>query len=109
MPVRLQGKSDCRGAAGRAASYTKGLAGQRRHLAIIPHFRRFFLYNDSPSRDCGRSWNLAMKRPDFSAALRNLVPFALYCGRRFMSDGCLRKATQLSYALLLATVPVRAI
>src|SRR3546814_5500683 len=60
-----------------------------------PHFRRFLLYNDAPLRDCGRSWNLAMKRPDFSAALRNLLPFAVYCGRRFMADGCLRTATQL--------------
>src|SRR3546814_9201633 len=50
-----------------------------------------------------------MKRPDFSAALRNLVPFAVYCGRRFMADGCLRTATQLSYASLLAIVPVLAI
>src|SRR3546814_15938657 len=74
-----------------------------------PHFRRFLLYNDAPLRDCGRSWNLAMKRPDFSAALRNLVPFAVYCGRRFMADGCLRTATQLSYASLLAIVPVLAI
>ncbi|HEY9548125.1 MAG TPA: YihY family inner membrane protein, partial [Kiloniellaceae bacterium] len=50
-----------------------------------------------------------MKRPDFSAALRNLLPFAVYCGRRFMADGCLRTATQLSYASLLAIVPVLAI
>src|SRR3546814_13581149 len=50
-----------------------------------------------------------MKRPDFSAALRNLLPFAVYCGRRFMADGCLRTATQLSYASLLAIVPVMAI
>src|SRR3546814_10765585 len=60
------------------------------------------LFRSAPLRDCGRSWNLAMKRPDFSAALRNLVPFAVYCGRRFMADGCLRTATQLSYASLLA-------
>src|SRR3546814_12841506 len=50
-----------------------------------------------------------MKRPDFSAALRNLVPFAVYSGRRFMADGCLRTATQLSYASLLAIVPVLAL
>src|SRR3546814_21040077 len=67
------------------------------------------LFRSAPLRDCGRSWNLAMKRPDFSAALRNLVPFAVYCGRRFMADGCLRTATQLSYASLLAIVPVLAI
>lgn len=50
-----------------------------------------------------------MKRPDLPGSLRNLVPFAAYCGRRFMADGCLRTATQLSYASLLAIVPLLAI
>lgn len=50
-----------------------------------------------------------MKRPDLPGSLRNLVPFAAYCGRRFLADGCLRTATQLSYASLLAIVPLLAI
>src|SRR3546814_216869 len=50
-----------------------------------------------------------MKRPDPTGNLRNLLPFAAYCGRRFMADGCLRRATGLSYASLLAIVPVLAI
>ncbi|MGF1592215.1 MAG: YihY family inner membrane protein [Kiloniellaceae bacterium] len=41
--------------------------------------------------------------------LRNLVPFGAYCGRRFMADQCLRISTQLSYASLLAIVPILAI
>ncbi|MGD1877452.1 MAG: YihY family inner membrane protein [Kiloniellaceae bacterium] len=50
-----------------------------------------------------------MKRPDFLGFLRNLPPFAAYCGRRFLADQCLRTATQLSYASLLAIVPILAI
>ena len=50
-----------------------------------------------------------MKQPDLPGNLRNLLPFAAYCGRRFMADGCLRTATQLSYASLLAIVPILAI
>jgi membrane protein len=50
-----------------------------------------------------------MKRPDLLGFLRNLVPFGAYCGRRFMADQCLRISTQLSYASLLAIVPILAI
>lgn len=50
-----------------------------------------------------------MKRPDLAGTLRNLMPFAAYCGQRFLRDGCLRTATQLSYASLLAIIPVLAI
>jgi membrane protein len=50
-----------------------------------------------------------MKQPDLPGNLRNLLPFAAYCGRRFMADRCLRTATQLSYASLLAIVPILAI
>lgn len=50
-----------------------------------------------------------MKKPEFLGFLRNLAPFAAYCGRRFMADQCLRTATQLSYASLLAIVPILAI
>lgn len=50
-----------------------------------------------------------MKRPDIAGGLRNLIPFAAYCGQRFLRDGCLRTATQLSYASLLAIIPVLAI
>jgi len=50
-----------------------------------------------------------MKKPGFLGFLRNLAPFAAYCGRRFMADQCLRTATQLSYASLLAIVPILAI
>lgn len=50
-----------------------------------------------------------MKKPDLPGFLRNLVPFAAYCGHRFMADQCLRIATQLSYASLLAIVPALAI
>src|SRR3546814_531599 len=60
-------------------------------------------------RGGGSSRNVAMKRPDPTGNLRNLLPFAAYCGRRFMADGCLRRATGLSYASLLAIVPVLAI
>jgi membrane protein len=50
-----------------------------------------------------------MKNPDFPGFLRNLLRFVAYCGRRFMGDRCLRSATQLSYASLLAIVPILAI
>ena len=50
-----------------------------------------------------------MKRPDLLGILRNIGPFAAYCGRRFLADQCLRMATQLSYASLLAIVPLLAI
>ncbi|NIA70139.1 YihY family inner membrane protein [Pelagibius litoralis] len=50
-----------------------------------------------------------MKTPDFPGFFRNLARFAAYCGQRFASDQCLRIATQLSYASLLAVVPVLAI
>ena len=50
-----------------------------------------------------------MERPDLRDGLQNLVPFAVHCGRRFIVDGCLRTATQLSYASLLAIVPILAI
>ncbi len=50
-----------------------------------------------------------MKTPDFSGFLRNLGRFAVYCGQRFTGDQCLRIATQLSYASLLAVVPALAI
>jgi len=50
-----------------------------------------------------------MKTPDLPGVLRTILPFAAYCGRRFRSDGCLRTATQLSYASLLAIVPILAI
>ncbi|GAB4393811.1 MAG: hypothetical protein Tsb0032_14610 [Kiloniellaceae bacterium] len=50
-----------------------------------------------------------MKTPDFTGFLRNLGRFAVYCGQRFMGDQCLRQATQLSYASLLAIVPILAI
>ncbi len=50
-----------------------------------------------------------MKTPDLSGFMRNLLRFAAYCGQRFAQDQCLRTATQLSYASLLALVPVLAI
>jgi len=50
-----------------------------------------------------------MKIPDFPGFLRNVTRFAAYCGRRFIADQCLRQATQLSYASLLAVVPILAI
>ncbi len=50
-----------------------------------------------------------MKNPDLPGFLRNLMQFAAYCGRRFLGDQCLRIATQLSYASLLAIVPILAI
>ena len=50
-----------------------------------------------------------MKRPELLGFLRNIPGFAAYCGRRFMADKCLRLATQLSYASLLAIVPILAI
>jgi membrane protein len=50
-----------------------------------------------------------MKRPDLPGILRNIAPFTAYCGRRFLADQCLRMATQLSYASLLAIVPLLAI
>ena len=50
-----------------------------------------------------------MKNPDLPGFLRNLLRFAAYCGHRFMGDQCLRSATQLSYASLLAIVPMLAI
>lgn len=50
-----------------------------------------------------------MKTPDFSGFLRSLTGFAAYCGQRFAADQCLRTATQLSYASLLAMVPILAI
>ena len=45
---------------------------------------------------------------------RNLAPgrvlrFAIYTGRRFLADDCLRSAASLSYATLLALVPLMAI
>lgn len=50
-----------------------------------------------------------MKKPNLSGFWRNLIRFAAYCGRRFLGDQCLRRATQLSYASLLALVPMLAI
>lgn len=50
-----------------------------------------------------------MRTPDLSGFMRNLLRFAAYCGQRFAQDRCLRIATQLSYASLLALVPVLAI
>jgi len=51
----------------------------------------------------------AMKIPDLPGFLRNLGRFALYCWQRFQGDKCLKVATQLSYASLLAIVPILAI
>ena len=51
----------------------------------------------------------AMKTPDLPGFVRSLARFALYCGRRFQGDKCLKVATQLSYASLLAVVPILAI
>lgn len=59
--------------------------------------------------EAGRNRENAMKRPDLLGFARNLMRFAAYCGRRFMDDQCLRRATQLSYASLLALVPILAI
>jgi membrane protein len=50
-----------------------------------------------------------MKKPDLLGFSRNLIHFVAYCGRRFVGDQCLRQATQLSYASLLALVPMLAI
>lgn len=50
-----------------------------------------------------------MKIADVPGFFEGLGRFALYCGQRFMGDQCLRIATQLSYASLLAVVPVLAI
>jgi len=50
-----------------------------------------------------------MKSIELPGILRALLRFAVYCGRRFMGDQCLRIATQLSYASLLAIVPILAI
>lgn len=57
----------------------------------------------------GGSRNRAMKRPDLPGSLLSLAPFALYCARRFLADGCPGRATALSYASLLAIVPILAI
>lgn len=51
----------------------------------------------------------AMKNPDLPGFLRDLMRFAGYCVQRFMRDRCLATATQLSYASLLAIVPLLAI
>jgi membrane protein len=50
-----------------------------------------------------------MKTPDLPGFIRSLARFALYCGQRFQGDKCLKVATQLSYASLLAVVPILAI
>jgi membrane protein len=50
-----------------------------------------------------------MKNMELPGILRALPRFGIYCGRRFMGDQCLRIATQLSYASLLAIVPILAI
>ena len=50
-----------------------------------------------------------MQNPDLAGFARNLMRFAAYCARRFRDDQCLRIATQLSYASLLAIVPILAI
>lgn len=60
-------------------------------------------------REAARSGEIAMKWPDLLGFARNLIQFAAYCGRRFADDQCLRRATQLSYASLLALVPILAI
>ena len=50
-----------------------------------------------------------MKKMELPGILRALLRFGVYCGRRFIGDQCLRIATQLSYASLLAIVPILAI
>ncbi|MEQ8356447.1 MAG: YihY family inner membrane protein [Kiloniellaceae bacterium] len=50
-----------------------------------------------------------MKKPDLPGFLRNLKRFVVYCWHRFQGDQCLKVATQLSYASLLAIVPILAI
>lgn len=51
----------------------------------------------------------SMKISEVPGLLRDLGRFAYYCMKRFTRDRCLRVATQLSYASLLAIVPFLAI
>ena len=55
-----------------------------------------------------RAWNMA-GLADPQAALAAVGGFAVFLGRRFAADHCLRVAASLSYTSLLALVPLLAI